>query len=561
MSKTGLSLAVCALACSLPLLLSSCSGVAIDDSEQVGEVQQALRSYQVDVLVMRDLATCAVGDPCTGGACYDFQNATTGQSQVEFEANANFAIVRPDDPRVSSAAQVLCLNLRIEPFEVSEIRAQLDAASAYVLAQTNGDLALNFVVHEVPLTQMTMQPIVEALGTAMTPLDVKLAGILDGRLSANTDFILGMHNAGDFTRNIRVPLGGCGLAFGYQPPMAGAPYAWIPKSGRAFGFECTNRDEALVHEWLHLVDIALDEVSGFNDIYRNGLPANCVPDPDPRRWFPSSDDCSSDPDFEACGGACPGNEPYNRHILNDHWDPARPFFANYCKNGRQDSQPPFDEVGIDQGPSCLASAGTPVARCRDVVVDAGSSCTASVNASAVNNGSFDPDGGSVSCVLSPTGPFGVGTRAVTLRCTDNEGETASCNANIHVGVGNNQNCCPAGTRRLIGTSGNDRLTGTTQNDCILGLGGNDIIDGRGGNDFISAGTGNDTVVGGFGNDFITCGPGDDTVDAGPDHDKIGGDSGRDTITAGPGDDVTSGGADVDTCFVPPGNDIVLMCEI
>jgi hypothetical protein len=310
-------------------------------------VPPSARSYQVDVLVMREIHTCAIGDRCTTQPCFNFQNISTGQNQVSFANNANFALVTPNDPRRQTAAQVLCLNLTIDPVEVSEIRTQLDAMRSYVLAQTANSLALTFVVHEVPAVDMTMQP--SGLGIAMTPLDVKAAGILQGRLSANTGFILGIDGAGDFTQNLRTPLGGCGLSYGYQPPTGGAPYSWISKSGRAFGFECTNRDEALVHEWLHLVDIALKDASGFNDIYSNGYPACGMADPDPHKWFPDADTCSGDPDFAACGGACPGNEPWNRHILNTHWDAARPFFPNYCKNGRKD----FDETAVDQGPSCL----------------------------------------------------------------------------------------------------------------------------------------------------------------------------------------------------------------
>ena len=48
----------------------------------------------------------------------------------------------------------------------------------------------------------------------------------------------------------------------------------------------------------------------------------------------------------------------------------------------------------------------------------GASCTAAVSSAEINNGSFDPDGGSVNCVINPTGPFAVGTTGVTLTCTD-----------------------------------------------------------------------------------------------------------------------------------------------
>jgi Ca2+-binding RTX toxin-like protein len=202
----------------------------------------------------------------------------------------------------------------------------------------------------------------------------------------------------------------------------------------------------------------------------------------------------------------------------------------------------------------------PVAVCRDVVLDAGSSCTASISAASINDGSNDPDGGPVNCVASSTGPFGVGSTPVTLTCTDAQGARDSCTANVHVGVGNNPNCCPAGTLRIVGTSGSNNLVGTDGSDCILGLDGSDIIDARGGNDFVSGGSGSDTIVGGFGNDLITGGSGNDTIDSGPGNDRVGGGIGDDTIAGGPGDDVVDGGDGADTCSAAPGNDAVLMCE-
>jgi len=71
----------------------------------------------------------------------------------------------------------------------------------------------------------------------------------------------------------------------------------------------------------------------------------------------------------------------------------------------------------------------PEARCKDVTVDAGASCTA---AASIDNGSSDVDGDVPSCVQSPAGPYGLGTTAVTLTCTDAADATASCTGNVTV---------------------------------------------------------------------------------------------------------------------------------
>ncbi|MBI3873136.1 MAG: HYR domain-containing protein, partial [candidate division Zixibacteria bacterium] len=71
----------------------------------------------------------------------------------------------------------------------------------------------------------------------------------------------------------------------------------------------------------------------------------------------------------------------------------------------------------------------PVAKCKDVTVNANASCQA--NAS-IDDGSNDPDGGPVTLVQTPAGPYSLGTTKVTLHVTDDEGDTASCQANVTV---------------------------------------------------------------------------------------------------------------------------------
>jgi T5SS/PEP-CTERM-associated repeat protein len=74
----------------------------------------------------------------------------------------------------------------------------------------------------------------------------------------------------------------------------------------------------------------------------------------------------------------------------------------------------------------------PVARCQSVTTNASASCQANVPASAVDNGSSDPDGTIVSRTLSPPGPYPKGTNTVTLTVVDNLGASNSCVATIIV---------------------------------------------------------------------------------------------------------------------------------
>jgi len=74
----------------------------------------------------------------------------------------------------------------------------------------------------------------------------------------------------------------------------------------------------------------------------------------------------------------------------------------------------------------------PIARCRDVTVAADGTCHATVTASAVDNGSSDPDGGTVTLTLNTSGPFGPGANPVTLKVTDSQGASATCSATVTV---------------------------------------------------------------------------------------------------------------------------------
>jgi hypothetical protein len=75
---------------------------------------------------------------------------------------------------------------------------------------------------------------------------------------------------------------------------------------------------------------------------------------------------------------------------------------------------------------------SPAARCRNLTVSAGAGCAASVTAAQINDGSFDPDGDSISFSLNPAGPFGFGSYNVELTVTDSNGASSSCSAVVTV---------------------------------------------------------------------------------------------------------------------------------
>jgi hypothetical protein len=71
----------------------------------------------------------------------------------------------------------------------------------------------------------------------------------------------------------------------------------------------------------------------------------------------------------------------------------------------------------------------PVVRCRDVTVPGDATCGASTS---VEDGSFDPDGGALTCTQTLSSVLGTGSHTVTLTCTDPEGQSASCQGTVTV---------------------------------------------------------------------------------------------------------------------------------
>jgi hypothetical protein len=147
----------------------------------------------------------------------------------------------------------------------------------------------------------------------------------------------------------------------------------------------------------------------------------------------AGDTCNPDPN-----GGCPKYGDYN---------------GNTCQFGRFYSVWP----SATNQPGALVGTGgninlffnqllvhpLPVAKCKNVTVSAGSTCTASAS---IDDGSNDPDGDPITLAQSPPGPYPLGNTSVTLTVTDSFRAQATCTGTVTV-VDNTPPVvtCPVGT--------------------------------------------------------------------------------------------------------------------
>ena len=277
-------------------------------------------------------------------------------------------------------------------------------------------------------------------------------------------------------------------------------------------------------------------------------------------------------------------------------------------------------VGFVVGPEeiDLVFNKPPVAVCKDATISAGASCTATVPRSAVDNGSFDPDGPIPDCDVIPNGPFGLGNHTVTLHCEDAEGAFSECTSLVTVvdttppalncpvsvnvlctspngatatfSVSATDNCGVVGTPVCSPVSGSQFPLGTRLDTCnvsdtsgnpstcnfnvtvslgdnpvccpsgttvILGTSTNNTLNGGTGRDCIFGRGGQDTINGNGGDDLISGGEGDDIIAGGTGADLCFGGGGQDRLSGNAGNDVMSGGDGDDQCFGGDNNDTLL----
>jgi hypothetical protein len=299
---------------------------------------------RVDVFLVRDMDTCAIGSPCNrnndpdtrGDAeCFELENGAG--DRIGFRDNVIF--VAPGDERIQTAEQAQCFSLPIDTDLADAVKENFDELRQRVFSQSRGEILLEIVTHDVPPMNSGFVKYENEWGIFLDSSALRASA---SAITRETDFVYAVTGARDPEGGFAPIVEHCaGTIRGIEQGLAGSPYTWLTP-------ECDGSDSLLRH-WMFQVAVALRDVNDFNDLYDHDYPPCGEFDRnDPAEWWPTPDECSVDPDSsDTCGeNRCEGtDDDYVGHVLTAHWPRGRDFVGNHCANNEQD----FDEMGVDTG--------------------------------------------------------------------------------------------------------------------------------------------------------------------------------------------------------------------
>jgi len=337
---------IAATACLPEPVDGDCDGGACADAADAGAFDRGAadsavpgKPTKVLFVIFQEIRTCIVGAPCVTD-CIDIQRSDESVVQ-RFALDDNFKAVLP--AAASSTVDHFCLDLLLDQDQQNTAASAAVLYGRQVAADTRRQLLPDLDIVFVPAIELPLSRWSNGLWLASWDVETVVRPLM----TSDVDAVIAVHGVLDVAQDIRVPIPACGGTFGADYGVGGAGYSWIPDTA-GYWFQCLG-SQTFVHEWLHQVDWAYENIMDVVDIYSAGYPACDAGDPDPHRWFPSSDSCTSDPDWHDCGHTdCPNGATWNTHLLGVHYDPARTFIGNACRDGKQD----LGETGVDVGGKC-----------------------------------------------------------------------------------------------------------------------------------------------------------------------------------------------------------------
>jgi hypothetical protein len=296
-------------------------------------------SHRVDVFLVTDVASCAIGRACSSqdpDRCFYARKA--GSADLLFEP-AGLDFVPPDDPRIASAEQSACFHLLLDTAARDATRRAFVDLRSLVFAASGGKVDLELRVHELPPISAGFKRWERGTGLFLQPAALETQGL--PLTSADTDYSFAV--TGESTPDLgylpKIDVCG-GTNWQAQGGLAGTAYTWL-SSGCATG-------PFLRWHFMTQSYFAMRDVTSFDDLYGNDYPECGHGVGTTRAWFPLPSDCARDPDAASCGSSNCSDETFAAHVFSAHWPSSPGLTGNHCRNHRLD----FDETSVDAGGVC-----------------------------------------------------------------------------------------------------------------------------------------------------------------------------------------------------------------
>jgi hypothetical protein len=320
----------------------ACGGSSAKILERLDGSTPPSSNPRVDVFLVRSVSSCAVGPACASpnpDLC--FYVADGGGARVQFDPAA-VRFVPPGDPAATAGPgqQVQCFRLVLDDGGVTAVGEATRALRTRVFQDSGGDINLDVRLHEVTAIEAGFSIFTESI--FLEP--AALAGVATPMVTRETDFVFAITGAGDPASGLSPRIDSCsGTNWLAKGVIGASAYTWMISSATC------GQEASFLFAWIVQLYFGLRDVMQAPDLYERDYPACGQGDPDPTRWFPYVEDCTTDPDFMGCGAAtCADRDAFYRHLLARHWRRGEPFNGNHCSDGRMDR----DETGVDLGGAC-----------------------------------------------------------------------------------------------------------------------------------------------------------------------------------------------------------------
>ena len=321
---------------------AGCNGSTARILERIDAASPPTSNPRLDLFLLRSVSTCAVGNPCVSAQanqCFTIADAN-GTVSASFAADT-VQFLQPSDPRVAASAGAVCFRLGLDDALVASAKTMAAALRTRVFQSTGGDMDLDVHAHDLTATvEAGFSRFYE--GLFLEPSFVAPAGLRD--VTRDTAFVYAVTGFRDLDSGLVPTTTPCpGTNRVRMGSIGASTYTWL-----AMSTACSQPNDWL-SSWLYQLSFGLRDVTQQPDVYGGNYPACGRGGADPTRWFPSADDCTTDPDAPACGETtCPDFGAYYDHVLRSHWRTGQTFVGNACNDGRMD----FDETGVDTGGLC-----------------------------------------------------------------------------------------------------------------------------------------------------------------------------------------------------------------